>query len=76
MDPAERPGTPSTVMAPGRVIAVEPAGPEGKTHVISLDCGSVGRWVPLVVPPEAAERAVTSPGSAAVLAAEPGGHAS
>jgi hypothetical protein len=39
-------------MAPGRVIAVEPAGPGGETHVISLDCGSVGRWVLLVVPPD------------------------
>jgi hypothetical protein len=52
VDPAEWPDTPRTVMAPGRVIAVEPAGPGGETHVISLDCGSVGRWVLLVVPPD------------------------
>ncbi|MFE9492924.1 DUF5994 family protein [Streptomyces collinus] len=52
VDPAEWPGTPSTVMAPGRVIAVEPTGPGGERHAISLDCGSVGRWVLLVVPPE------------------------
>ncbi|WP_317446183.1 DUF5994 family protein [Streptomyces collinus] len=52
VDPAEWPDAPGTVMAPGRVIAVEPTGPEGETHVISLDCGSVGRWVLLVVPPE------------------------
>ncbi|GHD90927.1 DUF5994 family protein [Streptomyces naganishii] len=52
VDPAAWPDTPSTVMAPGRVIAVEPAGPGGETHVISLDCGSAGRWVLLVVPPD------------------------
>ncbi|MET8807836.1 DUF5994 family protein [Streptomyces sp. NPDC004546] len=52
VDPAEWSDTPRTVMAPGRVIAVESAGPGGETHVISLDCGSVGRWVLLVVPPD------------------------
>lgn len=49
---AEWPDTPRTVMAPGRVIAVEPAGPGCEPHAISLDCGSVGRWVLLVVPPD------------------------
>ncbi|MFJ8112945.1 DUF5994 family protein [Streptomyces sp. NPDC096132] len=52
VDPTEWPGAPRTVMAPGRVIAVEPAGPGSDAHVITLDCGSVGRWVLLVVPPE------------------------
>ncbi|MEV6941827.1 DUF5994 family protein [Streptomyces sp. NPDC051172] len=52
VNPSEWPDTPRTVMAPGRVIAVEPAGPGGETHVISLDCGSMGRWVLLVVPPD------------------------
>ncbi|MFE1754633.1 DUF5994 family protein [Streptomyces anandii] len=52
VDPAEWPDTPRTVMAPGRVITVEPGGPGGETHVISLDCGSAGRWVLLVVPPD------------------------
>ncbi|MFE9624036.1 DUF5994 family protein [Streptomyces sp. NPDC006527] len=50
--PAEWPDAPRTVMAPGRVIAVEPAGPGSDAHVITLDCGTVGRWVLLVVPPE------------------------
>ncbi|MGW5433537.1 hypothetical protein ACWET9_41225 [Streptomyces sp. NPDC004059] len=39
-------------MAPGRRIAVEPAGPGGEAHVIAVDCGTVGRRVLLVVPPE------------------------
>lgn len=52
VDPAEWPDTPYTVMAPGREIAVEPAGPGSEAHVITLDCGTVGRWVLMVVPPE------------------------
>ncbi|MFF4562377.1 DUF5994 family protein [Streptomyces sp. NPDC001435] len=52
VDPAEWPDAPHTVMAPGRVIAVEPAGPGSEAHVITLDCGTVGRWALLVVPPE------------------------
>ncbi|MHB9860592.1 DUF5994 family protein [Streptomyces sp. YIM S03343] len=52
MDPAEWPDAPRTVMAPGRVIAVEPAGQGSEAHVITLDCGTVGRWVLLVVPPD------------------------
>jgi hypothetical protein len=52
VDPAEWPDAPHTVMAPGRVITVEPAGPGSGAHVITLDCGTVGRWVLLVVPPE------------------------
>ncbi|MGW7257734.1 DUF5994 family protein [Streptomyces sp. NPDC054834] len=52
VDSAEWPDAPHTVMAPGRVIAVEPAGPGSDAHVITLDCGTVGRWVLLVVPPE------------------------
>ncbi|MFI1761483.1 DUF5994 family protein [Streptomyces sp. NPDC020800] len=52
VDPAEWPDAPHTIMAPGGVIAVEPAGPGSDAHVITLDCGTVGRWVLLVVPPE------------------------
>ncbi|KUN79928.1 hypothetical protein AQJ66_27435 [Streptomyces bungoensis] len=52
VEPSEWPDAPRTVMAPGRVIAVEPAGPGSEAHVITLDCGSVGRWVLLIVPPE------------------------
>ncbi|MFD8725663.1 DUF5994 family protein [Streptomyces sp. NPDC059629] len=52
VDPAEWPGAPHAVMAPGRAITVEPAGPGDEAHVITLDCDTVGRWVLLVVPPE------------------------
>src|SRR5689334_12567598 len=45
VDPAEWPDYPHTVMAPGRVIAVDPAGPGSDAHVITLDCATVGRWV-------------------------------
>ncbi|MER6067992.1 DUF5994 family protein [Streptomyces sp. NPDC001817] len=66
VDLAEWPDTPYTVMAPDRVIAVEPSGPRGETHAISLDCGSVGRWLLLVVPPdEPAGTAARLPAAAA-----------
>ncbi|MFF4686461.1 DUF5994 family protein [Streptomyces sp. NPDC001307] len=52
VDPADRPGAPHTAMAPGRRIAVEPAGPGGEAHVITVDCGTVGRRVLLLIPPE------------------------
>ncbi|MGW1586388.1 DUF5994 family protein [Streptomyces sp. NPDC002386] len=52
VDPAEWPDAPRTVMAPGGVIAVEPAGPGSEAHVITLECGTVGRWVLMIVPPE------------------------
>ncbi|MEV7240593.1 DUF5994 family protein [Streptomyces sp. NPDC093248] len=52
VDPAEWPDSPRTVMAPGGVIAVEPAGPGSEAHVITLECGTVGRWVLMIVPPE------------------------
>ncbi|WP_191878362.1 DUF5994 family protein [Streptomyces filipinensis] len=51
VNPAGWPGAPHTVMAPGRVIAVDPAGPGSDAHVITLACGTVRRWVLLVVPP-------------------------
>ncbi|WP_189263443.1 DUF5994 family protein [Streptomyces fuscichromogenes] len=52
VDPAEWPGAPHAVMAPGRAITVQSAGPADEAHVITLDCGTVGRWVLLVVPPD------------------------
>lgn len=51
VDPAAWPDAPYAVMAPGRAITVEPAGTADEAHVITLDCGTVGRWVLLVVPP-------------------------
>ncbi|WP_225824404.1 DUF5994 family protein [Streptomyces naphthomycinicus] len=66
VDPVEWPDAPHTVMAPGRVITVEPAGPGSEAHVITLDCETVGRWALLVVPP--GEQAGTA---ARLLAAAP-----
>ncbi|MFF4257638.1 DUF5994 family protein [Streptomyces sp. NPDC001663] len=51
VDAAQWPDAPHTVMAPGRVITVEPAGGGDASDVITLDCDTVGRWVLLVVPP-------------------------
>ncbi|MFH7337369.1 DUF5994 family protein [Streptomyces sp. KHY 26] len=50
--PGEWPDAPHAVMSPDREIAVEQTGPGGEAHAITLDCGTVGRWVLLVVPPE------------------------
>lgn len=52
VDAAQWPDVPHTVMAPGRVITVEPIGSAGEEHVITLDCDTVGRRVLLVVPPQ------------------------
>ncbi|MER8011900.1 DUF5994 family protein [Streptomyces sp. NPDC094149] len=51
VDAAQWPDVPHKVMAPGRVITVDPTGSAGEEHVIILDCHAVGRWVLLVVPP-------------------------
>ncbi|MFI6357545.1 DUF5994 family protein, partial [Streptomyces sp. NPDC050743] len=45
VDPADWARRPAQIMAPGRRIAVEPAGPGGETHLITGDCGTVGRRV-------------------------------
>jgi len=52
VDTAAWPDAPHTVIAPGRMIEVERAGVDAETHVIILDCGTVGRWELLVVPPD------------------------
>ncbi|MFE7165914.1 DUF5994 family protein [Streptomyces sp. NPDC057616] len=50
VDATQWPGAPHTVMAPGRVIAVEPTESAREAHLITLDCDIVGRQVLLVVP--------------------------
>ncbi|MEU1401757.1 DUF5994 family protein [Streptomyces sp. NPDC005728] len=52
VDAADWPDAPLTVMAPGHVIEVAPTAPDAHTHVITLDCGTVGRWDLLVIPPD------------------------
>jgi hypothetical protein len=50
--PAAWPDAPHTVTAPDHVIEVTQADADAGTQVITLDCGTVGRWELLVVPPD------------------------
>ncbi|MFE9092919.1 DUF5994 family protein [Streptomyces sp. NPDC007264] len=52
VDPAAWPDAPHTVPAPDHVIEVARADAGTATHVITLDCGTAGRWELLVVPPD------------------------
>ncbi|HZF91584.1 DUF5994 family protein [Streptomyces sp.] len=51
VDTAAWPDAPRTVLVPGHVIAVSLSGVVTEAHAITLDCGTVGRWELLVVPP-------------------------
>lgn len=51
VDTAAWPDAPRTVLAPGHVIAVSLSWVVTEAHAITLDCGTVGRWELLVVPP-------------------------
>lgn len=46
------PAAPHEVMAPGHVIEVDLSDDAAEMHAITVDCGTVGRWELLVVPPE------------------------
>ena len=46
------PDAPQEVMAPGHVIEVALSDDDAETHAITVDCGTVGRWELLVVPPD------------------------
>ncbi|MEW2623417.1 DUF5994 family protein [Streptomyces sp. NPDC048106] len=64
VDAASWPDAPQTVLAPGHVIEVSLTGLAAEAHAITLDCGTVGRWELLVIPPEepagAASRLLTA----------------
>ncbi|MGW2831825.1 DUF5994 family protein [Streptomyces sp. NPDC001286] len=49
VDASQWPKAPRTVMAPGRVISVEPTEAADGAGVITLDCETVGRWMLMVV---------------------------
>jgi hypothetical protein len=49
---ADWPDALQTVPAPDHVIEVVLSGEADEAHAITLDCGSVGRWELLVVPPD------------------------
>ncbi|MGW1028194.1 DUF5994 family protein [Streptomyces sp. NPDC002577] len=53
------PHAPRTVMAPGHVIEVTRADTEAETHVVSLDCGTMGHWELLVIPSDEPAGAAT-----------------
>ncbi|MGW4434341.1 DUF5994 family protein [Streptomyces sp. NPDC004596] len=46
------PHAPQEVMAPGHVIEVILTDLAAEAHAITLDCGTVGRWELLVIPPD------------------------
>ncbi|MGB9996787.1 DUF5994 family protein [Streptomyces pseudogriseolus] len=46
------PDAPQEVMAPGHVIEVALSDGAAETHALTVDCGTVGRWELLVVPPD------------------------
>ncbi|MFE5034815.1 DUF5994 family protein [Streptomyces sp. NPDC056683] len=58
------PDAPLTVSAPDHVIEVDLSDATAEEHAISLDCGTVGRWELLVIPPDeparTAERLLTA----------------
>lgn len=51
VDTAAWPAAPRTVLAPGQLIEVALSDVDAEAHSITLDCGTVGRWALLVVPP-------------------------
>ncbi|MEU0009004.1 DUF5994 family protein [Streptomyces sp. NPDC006314] len=54
-----RPDAPRRVMAPGHVVEVVRTGLAAVAHAITGDCGTVGRWEPLVIPPDQPAAAAT-----------------
>ncbi|MEU5224819.1 DUF5994 family protein [Streptomyces toyocaensis] len=53
------PDAPQEVMAPGHVIEVVLTDSAAEAHVITVDCGTVGRWELLVIPPDEPARVAT-----------------
>ncbi|MGW2935602.1 DUF5994 family protein [Streptomyces sp. NPDC001156] len=53
------PDAPQKVMAPGHVIEVVLTDLAAGAHAITLDCGTVGRWELLVIPPDEPAGAAT-----------------
>ncbi|MGW1025105.1 DUF5994 family protein [Streptomyces sp. NPDC002577] len=59
VDTASWRDAPQTVMSPGHVIEVVRSGLAAEAHAITLDCGTVGRWELLVIPPDEPAGAAT-----------------
>ncbi|MFF3336782.1 DUF5994 family protein [Streptomyces sp. NPDC002888] len=56
---ASWPDAPQKVMAPGHVIEVALTDLAAEAHAITVDCGTVGRWELLVIPPDEPAGAAT-----------------
>jgi hypothetical protein len=66
---ADWPDAPQTVSSPDHVIEVVLSDADDEAHAIALDCGTVGRWELLVVPPD---EPVGAAGRLMTAAADPG----
>ena len=51
VETAAWPDAPQEVMAPGHVIEVVRTDSAAEAHAVTVDCGTVGRWELLVIPP-------------------------
>ncbi|MFH9087407.1 DUF5994 family protein [Streptomyces sp. NPDC017673] len=65
------PDAPREVMAPGHVIEVVLTDSAAEAHAITVDCGTVGRWELLVIPPDEPARVATRLLTAAADPANP-----
>ncbi|MFB7596451.1 DUF5994 family protein [Streptomyces sp. NPDC056160] len=65
------PDAPQEVMAPGHVIEVVLTDLAAEVHAITVDCGTVGRWELLVIPPDEPAGAATRLLTAAADAGNP-----
>ncbi|MFE0354177.1 DUF5994 family protein [Streptomyces nigra] len=52
VETAAWPDAPQEVMAPSHVIEVVPTDSAAEAHAITVDCGTVGSWELLVIPPD------------------------
>lgn len=59
VETAAWPDAPQEVMAPGHVIEVVPTDSAAEAHAITVDCGTVGSWELLVIPPDESARVAT-----------------
>ncbi|WP_330349221.1 DUF5994 family protein [Streptomyces sp. NBC_00582] len=59
VETAAWPDAPQEVMAPGHVIDVVLTDLAAEAHAITVDCGTVGRWELLVIPPDEPAGAAT-----------------
>lgn len=59
VDAVAWPDAPRTITTPGHLIEVTLSAVDTEAHAIALDCGTVGRWELLVIPPGRSAAAAT-----------------